>query len=321
MGTVRVCEDPGECTEVWQQLVPQRGLFDLWDVRACFQRHFRRRPHFLVVDGAAGPCGLLPLSYIEESDSYGYFPGETWSGKTWLEQNRICAPTADVCQVLLEQGPSQMLLRYLVPETLESLPSADVDEVGYLFHPGCYGYQMDNYWQEFSGKSRKRLQREIDQVRAPGLAVRQDNFADVERLLQMNLQAFGQSSYFQDPRFRGGFLSLMAMLHERQWLRITTVLLAGRVAAVDVGAVYNNCYTVLAGGTDPAFQGVAKVINLQHMSWACRQRLETVDFLCGSFGWKDRFHLTPRPLYQIKVSSGQVCRPVGAVAETVGDVA
>lgn len=319
MGTIRVSEDPGECTEVWRQLVPQRTIFDLWDVRACFQRHFARRFHFLIAEGVTGPCGLLPLSYIEETGAYGYFPGETWSGKTWLEQNRVVATTGDLCQVLLEHCPREMLLRYLVPETLESFPSADVDEIGYLFHPGSYGYQMDNYWQEFSGKSRKKLQREIDDLQAPGLTVRENDFADVNLLLQMNLCAFGEHSYFRDERFRGGFLDLMTLLHERQWLRVTTVLLGGQVAAVDVGSVYNNQYTVLAGGTDPSFQGVAKVINLQHLAWACRNRIDSVDFLCGSFGWKDRFHLTPRPLYQIKVASGQVCHPVHAVAETVGD--
>ncbi|MCY2927356.1 MAG: cellulose biosynthesis protein CelD, partial [Planctomycetota bacterium] len=79
--------------------------------------------------------------------------------------------------------------------------------------------------------------------------------------------------------------------------------------------------TVLAGGTDGRFQRVAKVISLQHLTWACRQRVESVDFLCGSFGWKDRFHLTPRPLYQIKIAQGQICHAAHTLAEAVGDVA
>jgi hypothetical protein len=42
------------------------------------------------------------------------------------------------------------------------------------------------------------------------------------------------------------------------------------------------------------------VINFHHMTWACHQRLDLVDFLCGDFGWKERFHLTARPLYQVR---------------------
>jgi CelD/BcsL family acetyltransferase involved in cellulose biosynthesis len=82
-------------------------------------------------------------------------------------------------------------------------------------------------------------------------------------------------------------------------LRITTVLIGGRLAAVDMGAIWNGTYTVLAGGTDADFPGVAKLINLHHLEWACQQRMTMVDFLCGDFNWKERFHLTPRQLYQI----------------------
>jgi CelD/BcsL family acetyltransferase involved in cellulose biosynthesis len=113
------------------------------------------------------------------------------------------------------------------------------------------------------------------------------------------MQSFGELSYFSDARFRSSYEQLVKWLSDHDFLRITTVLLGGRVAAVDIGTVWGREYTVLAGATDLEFQGVAKVINLHHMQWACRQRLNTLDFLCGDFGWKKRFHLTPRPLYEI----------------------
>jgi CelD/BcsL family acetyltransferase involved in cellulose biosynthesis len=68
---------------------------------------------------------------------------------------------------------------------------------------------------------------------------------------------------------------------------------------VDIGAIWNQTYTVLAGGTHSDFPGVAKLINFHHIEWACRQRFKEVDFLCGEFNWKNRFHLTARPLYRI----------------------
>jgi CelD/BcsL family acetyltransferase involved in cellulose biosynthesis len=77
------------------------------------------------------------------------------------------------------------------------------------------------------------------------------------------------------------------------------VLVGGKVAAVDIGAVWGSTYTVLAGGTQPDFPGIAKLINLHHIEWACNQNFMEVDFLCGDFNWKNRFHLTPRPLYEI----------------------
>jgi hypothetical protein len=72
---------------------------------------------------------------------------------------------------------------------------------------------------------------------------------------------------------------------------------------VDVGTVWNESSTVLAGGVNPGFPGVAKLINLHHLEWACQNRMKSVDFLCGDYGWKERFHLSPRPLYKIEAPS------------------
>ena len=296
---ISVVADLGHCQQLWQRLVPSRSLFDLWEVRACFQEQYGYRPRFLVAEDGSGVHGLLALSEIEDHGYCGCFPGETWGGKTWLEQNRIIAETAEVRRKLLEACPPDTYLRYLVAEEGASEQSCDVDEIGYLFHPAEYGYCFETYLQAFSGKSRKRLWRELADVEAPGVAYRHDDPRDIEWLFDLNLEAFGQRSYFADERFLSAFRALARLLNDRGWLRITTVLLGGVVAAVDMGAVYRSVYTVLAGGTDMRFPGVAKLINLHHLEWACQQRFRTVDFLCGDFGWKERFHLTPRPLYRI----------------------
>jgi hypothetical protein len=64
----------------------------------------------------------------------------------------------------------------------------------------------------------------------------------------------------------------------------------GKTVAVDVGAEF--------GGTDPESIGVAKVMNMHHVEWACREKMNKVDFLCGDFHWKKLWHLDPEPLYQ-----------------------
>ena len=117
----------------------------------------------------------------------------------------------------------------------------------------------------------------------------------------MNQEAYKDFSYFNDARFLGAFEALAAWLYDNGHLRVTTVHIGGSIAAVDMGALWGSSYTVLAGGTSPEFPGVAKLMNFHHLEYACRTRLETVDFLCGDFGWKQRFHLTPRPLYEIRI--------------------
>lgn len=297
MSGYRTVTDLEECRHLWQQVMPEDQLTDLWEVRQCFQEHFRRPPLFIAAEEYGKTCGLLPLSWIEESGCYGYFPGETWEGKTWLEGNRVFSRDGDILAGLINACPSPFYLRYLTGESNISGDEWATDEIGYLFLPPAYGYDMENYFHEFSNKGRKRLRKEMASIESLGVEYRTDDLSDLDILAGLNRKRFGDRSYFSDVRFMASFRSLARLLDERGLLRMTTLLVGGRPAAVDMGCVYKGTYTLLAGGTVAAYPGVAKLINLHHMERACRERLDQVDFLCGDFAWKPRFHLAPRPLY------------------------
>ena len=283
--------------------MPRDCLFDLWPVRECFAGPFDRRPCFITAEDADGRIqGLLALSWMEKQGSFGHFPGETWQGKTWLEQNRIIARRKGVADQLIDNVPGEAYIRYLTGESL--LPEGlcvEPDETGYLFFPAECGYTFDRFMQRFSGKTRKKLRHELAPLESEGVSYRYNDLSDVDTLFQMNLAGFGDRSYFHDPRFLKSFENLVAWLYNQGLLQVTAVTIGGQIAAVDIGAVWAGAYTVLAGGVDPEFRGVAKLINFHHIRWACETRMKSVDFLCGDFGWKHRFHLTPRTLYKIRI--------------------
>lgn len=321
MSGFRVITDPDECREVWERIIPRELISDLWEVRACFHHHFQRPTLFLVAKKGEDTCCFLPLSWIEESGVYGYFPGETWEGKTWLEQNRILTRDDETLQALLDHCPAPYHLRYLLPQEPVWAEEQIVDEIGYLFSPPCYEYDTENYFGEFSSKSKKRLKRELDSFESLGVRYRFNDTTDFDYIIRLNVSRFGVRSYFSDHRFTEGFRSLMHLLQERGWLRLTTVLIGNEVAAVDMGCVFNGIYTLLAGGTNGDYCGVAKLINIHHMRWACQERLELVDFLCGDFAWKTLFHLSPRPLYLLSNSNTavQAMVEVGPERETYAE--
>ena len=300
MLAIRTSTDSEECEWLWKKAWPQTHFFDLWPVRQCFASGFKRKPFFIVAEQNDKIAGLLALSWIEEGGYFGHFPGEIWGGKTWLEQNRIPARSPEVMRQLLASIPGPAHLRYLSAESFseESYPLA-VDEVGYFFYPEMYSYSFQEYMKQFSGKSRKQLAKERSHLESFGVNYSYDHFADVDLLFEMNVKAFGEMSYFSDSRFLISFKNLVTWLKKNNMLRITTLTIGSSVAAIDIGALWNKTYTVMAGGTDRGFPGVAKMINFHHMEWACQQRLDVVDFLCGDFGWKKRFHLSSRPLYEI----------------------
>lgn len=298
MINIRVCEDPGECKRIWEDFWPRQCLFDLWEVRNAFAEGYKRTPYFLVAEEGRDIAGLVALSRVEDSRCFMHFPGETWKGKTWIEQNKIPARSPDIVAELLDSIPGEAHLRYLTPDSA-AMGESEIDETGYLFYPGQHGFSFATYLETFPGKSRKKLFKELAALEQHGVSWRYDRASDIGQLFRMNLESFGEDSYFYDHRFLDSMERLTSWLHGKGWLRITTLLLGGEVAAVDIGAVWERTYTVLAGATNPAFPGVAKMINFHHLQWSCEQRMESVDFLCGDFGWKERFRLTPRPLYEM----------------------
>ncbi len=299
MTNIRIVQDPVACRDLWERLWPQTGLFDLWPVRACFMNHYQRPPLFVTEEHPVDhPPLFMALAWIEEGGYFGHFPGETWQGKTWLEQNKLIGVAGREPEAIMEKVPGSVSIRYLDENYLFPATDPMVDEVGYLFIPAQYDFSFAAYRGSFPGKTRKKFDREIGRLQENSITWRHDDPADVERMMKLNLSAFGERSYFFDTRFLHGFIDLIAFLKQNNMLRITSILIGGRLAAVDVGALWNHTYTVLAGGTDPEFPGVAKLINFHHIEWACRQRLALVDFLCGDFAWKSRFRLQPRPLFK-----------------------
>ena len=296
MYDIRIINDLEQCRDIWKSTIPQETVWDIWEFRACFQKHFQRPACFIAAENSRGLTEILPLSWIEEAQCFGYFPGETWQDKTWLEQNRIPAGSGILCD-MLDHCPGQYYLRYLRP-SLGSVSQNQcvVDEVGYLFRPPDYNYDIENYFQQFSKKSAKSIKREIASLQV-GSRYRYDDMSDFEHLVQLNVNNFGNHSYFYDLRFRESFRTLMHYLNDKGWLRITTIIIGGEIAAVDIGCVYRGDYTLLGGGTNRDYPGVAKLINLHHMQRGCRERFNLIDFLCGDFSWKRKFHLTERPLY------------------------
>lgn len=300
MLNIRDCRDIDEFSYLWKRYWPRECIFDLWEIRNCFHRSYDRPLICLIAEKGSCVLGMLPLSWIEEQNYFGMFPGETWMGKTWLEQNKIPAASLRIRQELLDAAPGNVLLRYISPDYRESsYARAAIDETGYIFYPGNYHNSFTRYVTNLSLKFRKNCAREKATLEKHGVSFRYDAISDIEHLFRMNISAFGEHSYFDDVRFFNSFENLIAWLRENNMLRITTVRIGGTVAAVDIGALWNETYTVLAGGTNPEFRGVAKLINFHHLKWSCSERLKTVDFLCGDFGWKERFHLSARPLYKI----------------------
>ena len=289
--------DLGECEQLWRALIPVRNIADLWDFRACFNRHFKNKPYFVILEDKRGIAAMLPLSYVEELDCYVFFPGETWHEKTWLERTPIFLREQRFFSDLILACPEKTHLRYMDNPIIDDSQDIRIDEIGYVLYPALMEYEFDQYRQRFSGKKFKEIKRVIQSFTAEGSVFHLNRISDYDHIVEMSLCCFGGDSYLRDRRFRESFRDVLNLLQANKQLRMISLEVDGKTAAIDMGALFNGTYTVFLGGTHQDFRGIAKAINMNHIQFAFENRIPKIDFLCGDFHWKKIWHLDPEPLF------------------------
>jgi hypothetical protein len=292
---VHIATDYTQCKKLWNECIKKERITDLWEIRDCFHEQFNNEFYFIYVTRNKEVVGLLPLVQ-QKLGLYTYFPGENWKDKTWLEHNQIYAQSKEIYSKLLESIPINSYIRYLTQNGF--MENLEIDEINYSFDSKNYDYNIDNYLNSFSSKSRQRINRDLRILNENKVEYFYDLPESFEKMIAMNVERYGEDSYFYDKRFQEAFRQMGIILKERNQLRYTTVMLNDEIAAIDMGIVYNGFYTLISGGTRSHFPGVAKLINWKHFVTSCENNLYA-DFMCGSFSWKELFHLKQTPLYKI----------------------
>jgi hypothetical protein len=294
----RMVTDLKECQTLWEGLIRPKAICDLWEFRACFQRHFKRDPSFLVLEDRKGIAAMLPLSYIREEDLFVFFPGEIWRGKTWLERNPIYLRDRHFLEEILLACPERTYLRYMDVADVERWPSLEPDETGYVLYPAELNFDITAYCGRFSSKRLKSIRKTIHEITAGEGFFRVNALEDFNLIVDLNVGRFGPDSYIYNMPFRESFRDVLSFLKSKGWLRMVTLEVHGQKVAVDLGALYRGHYTVFLGGTSAEFPGIAKAMNMHHIEFAFANRLKKLDFLCGDFHWKKLWHLDVEPLYK-----------------------
>lgn len=303
MKRIVLVRDKDEQRRLWDENWPRESIFDEWAVRDCFATAYNNESIFVLRSENNNVCGLLPLGRMEDSNCYGFYPGETWSGATWLECNRIMAASTSDVAALLESAPADLDLRYI--RDCSNLPILEVDEINYSYYPEQSG-GYSGYWRQLHTKKARQLSRDLSIFNTCGVKFCWNRLADIQVMIDFNNINYSTSSYFFDIRFARSFEALARWLFDNNALRITTILVGGVVAAVDFGVVWRDCYTLLTGGASREFPGIAKLINMHHIEWGCANAMKQIDFLCGDFGWKKHFGLQPLPYYRLRRTATEV---------------
>lgn len=300
----RFITDLDQCKKLWNAFSSPKNIFDLWEFRLCFHRQFKHRPCFLLLEDRNGIAGMLPLSYVRDVDMFVFFPGEIWKEKTWIERTPVYVREPYLLSDLILACPERTYLRYMdIPPEVSPSPDICIDEIGYVLYPPSLGFDVSRFHGRFSPKRLKEIKKVVRAFTGIDCHFHVNRVDDFDRLAAMSIDSFESNSYLYDIRFREGFREIMDLLHENGMLRMLSLEIGGQTAAVDIGALFEGVYTVLLGGTHGDFLGIAKAMNMHHITSAFDEGLSKVDFLCGDFHWKKLWHLDPEPLYKFVAPS------------------
>ncbi|MEZ4552083.1 MAG: hypothetical protein R2874_16900 [Desulfobacterales bacterium] len=105
---------------------------------------------------------------------------------------------------------------------------------------------------------------------------------DITELFRLNMAAFTSDSYFSDARFCRSFERFAMYLRDMGMLKSPPPLWKEKLQPW-TWVLFSTTPTRLWAGAPHGFVGIAKVINLHHLEWACHNRMEAVDFSVRRF--------------------------------------
>lgn len=199
----------------------------------------------------------------------------------------------------LKQCPPKTRLYYLDKKERKYGPFTESDKK-YFLDLKKYEDKIENYWLSFERKHRKNLRYDLKQFEKNKYDVRYNQVGDFEKMVSLNRKRFGKESDFEEKGMRVGMKKLMEVAEKRGELEMTSILVEGKVEAVEMAIIYNNCYYVLASGHNLQVENIGKKMMVEHIRRAIEKRADRLDFLSSDSGWKKMWHMEEKELYEFK---------------------
>ncbi|MFH1820728.1 MAG: GNAT family N-acetyltransferase [Candidatus Nealsonbacteria bacterium] len=294
-----IVTDINRCSDLWQELSPQKTLFDTWEFRYAFYLSYNFKPYFLLLKNSTENLALLPLWFDEDEKKY------VWFGSPWQEEVRIFAKDPKCLPQLLSLAPAPLYLNALSQESAELLQN----QIKIKPDQAKYVLRLDNiknhedYLMTLKKNSRHNLRKDYRRIERQNPKITINNFADLEKLIELAKKRFfqkGEEADWLDQRRVETFKQVMNLAGKSYQIRMITVKINGKTAGVDLICLFNNIYfTVKCGYNVAEFPGIGNFVNLFEIDDALQLGMKKIDFLQNNYQWKSRL-FEAIPLFQFQ---------------------
>lgn len=289
---VQIISELEECQELWSEFSPKLSLFDTWEFRLAFWNGYQFKPIFVVLKNDEENFALLPLWFDTDKRKKYY-----WFGSNWQEDNKFFVKDPLFIPLLLAICPAPVELNAIstnLPKWVKQVIRLKTDDPKYVLNLDRFN-SVDDYLQNFRKKRRYNLKRDRRIIESQKPKIIFDRFTDYDNLVKLSIKRFtekGEDTDWEDPRRVETFRQVIKWGQKKRsyQVRMLTVMIGREMAAVDLIALFNQCYFPLKCGYDvTSFPGIGNYVNLLEIEDALKLGMRKMDFLEIGYGWKDRW--------------------------------
>lgn len=278
--------------KIWRQFSPGIYAYDEWDVRYAYYAPYNFPLNFVAGYLDEKPIGVLPLQYNPEKDFIEFFAGD------FMEYNHVLIDPdhKELAVEFYRHLPEKNLCLRDFFDGDASLPNYEKYDETFTLNLKEFQNLEDFLAKRFTSHSRKK-RKKILKVYTPKVEVKENNFADLEYLIKYNKERFGKESSFDDPRRKTCFENLLKLNYRHL---MQSFLVDNKVEAVAQSMHYKNYFIYVMSGANIAdAENLGNFVIMTVLEKAFASGKKILDAGRNPSGWKDHWHLDPKPLFRI----------------------
>lgn len=283
--------------DAWKKLSPEKSLFDDWNFRMCFHKYYKKELYFLAGFLNDELIGLLPLQYDDAGNL------EFWCGN-YMEDNRLFIKPEHENAIpefyeYLRSTGKKVKLEYIAG-TDPFTSSLTVQDHKYILQLNGVKSGFEYIEKYYNPKSQRRLRTKIRQIDRLGVKVTRNEEADLEKLFEYSIAAFGaDSSFVCRPHHKEIFRELIKLPFNIFLLGFTV---NGLHQGVSLSILYKNRYVYLAMGMATERESnLSAFIHMTNIEKAAESGATLVDGLVGDYNWKEKWYFEKNPQYKFEI--------------------
>lgn len=291
---IRVISEIREARRIWDELSSCNNIYEDWDFRYIFFRQFNEKLNyslkFYIGEEDGRIIGFLPLQYNSIKGYLEFFGG------TFMEDNHV----------FIKPGYERH-----VPEFYGAIKEkAMLDDI--VIDNGCYPLEfmenkyiidlkglnnLDDYLgRTFRPKRVKRFKKMIEDIGLLRPKVRENDYRDLETLIDLNVKSFKKESYFYGTLRRDIFRDLVKSKFD---VVTMSAEINGKKESASFGIKYKDAFVSMNSGTNKKeFPDLGSYMILKRIEKAISLGCETFDAGLENLGWKEKWHLQRIPEYK-----------------------